>query len=72
MAYELQKKTVAIQLQEQEIQRREREMTEDVVKVIAQVPPVIESLTGLKLDQLIERVRGPQQDGGTSLPGPKS
>jgi flotillin len=47
-------------------------ITEDVVKVIAQVPPVIESLTGLKLDQLIERVRGPQQDGSaTALPGTK-
>ena len=45
-------------------------MTEDVVKVIAQVPPVIESLTGLKIDQLIQRVRATDQDGGTALPGP--
>jgi hypothetical protein len=26
--------------------------------VIAQVPPVLESLTGMKLDQLFEKVRG--------------
>jgi flotillin len=32
-------------------------MTDDVAKVIAQVPPVIESLTGLKLEQLIQRAR---------------
>ena len=42
-------------------------MTDDVAKVIAQVPPVIESLTGLRLDQLIDRVRGPRPvDGGTA------
>jgi flotillin len=38
-------------------------MTEDLVKVIAQVPPVIESLTGLKLDQLLERLRAKPTDG---------
>jgi flotillin len=32
-------------------------MTGEMAKVIAQVPPVLESLTGLKLDQLIERLR---------------
>ena len=42
-------------------------MTDDVAKVIAQVPPVIESLTGLRLDQLIERVRAPRPvDGGAT------
>lgn len=50
-------------------------MTEDVVKVIAQVPPVIESLTGLRLDQLVERLRvAKPTDGGTKPenlpPGP--
>jgi flotillin len=38
-------------------------MTDDVVKVIAQVPPVIESLTGLKLEQLLERLRPKPTDG---------
>jgi flotillin len=33
-------------------------VTGEVAKVITQVPPVIESLTGLKLDQLIDRFRG--------------
>ena len=43
-------------------------MTDDVAKVIAQVPPVIESLTGLKLDQLIDRVRRPGPEKGGSQP----
>ena len=50
------------------------EFEEILAKVIARVPPVIESLTGLRLDQLIERVRAPRPvDGGTvekdRLPG---
>ncbi len=32
-------------------------ITAEVAKVLAQVPPVVESLTGLKLEQLFERVR---------------
>jgi flotillin len=32
-------------------------VTGEVARVIAQVPPVIESLTGLKLEQLLERLR---------------
>ncbi len=48
-------------------------MTDDVAKVIAQVPPVIESLTGLRLDQLIERVRAPRPvDGGAAKDGEKA
>jgi flotillin len=57
-------------------------VTAEVARVIAQVPPVIESLTGLKLDELLERVRpgaaavAParelsserQVDGGVSAP----
>lgn len=31
-------------------------VTRDVTQIIAQLPPVIESLTGLKLEQLLERV----------------
>jgi len=47
-------------------------MTEDVVKVIAQVPPVIESLTGLRLEQLVERLRPAKPgDGGVGLEAPK-
>jgi flotillin len=47
-------------------------MTDDVARVIAQVPPVIESLTGIKLDQLIERVRAPRRPDadGTTASGP--
>lgn len=35
-------------------------ITGEVAKVIAQVPPVLESLTGLKLDQLMEQLRTAQ------------
>jgi flotillin len=45
-------------------------MTDDIAKVIAQVPPVIESLTGLKVDKLIERARDPRRPGGGSPPEP--
>jgi flotillin len=34
-------------------------VTGEVAKVIAQVPPVLESLTGLKLDELLARLRSP-------------
>jgi flotillin len=48
-------------------------MTDDVAKVIAQVPPVIESLTGIRLDQLVDRMRGPKPiDGGAQPPAPPS
>ena len=32
-------------------------VTGEVAKVIAQVPPVIESLTGLRIDDLMDRLR---------------
>jgi flotillin len=32
-------------------------MTSEVAKVVAQVPPVLESLTGLKIEQLLEKLR---------------
>jgi flotillin len=35
-------------------------ITSEVAKVIAQVPPVVESLTGLKIDELFAKVRGSQ------------
>src|SRR5262245_29348516 len=49
-------------------------MTDDIAKVIAQVPPMVESLTGLiKLDQLIERVgaaaHGRKHSSGDRSPG---
>ena len=43
-------------------------ITGEVAKVIAQVPPVVESLTGIKLDQLFERVRGPRRIDGNDPP----
>jgi flotillin len=45
-------------------------MTEDVVKVIAQVPPVIESLTGLRLEQLVDRLRQTKPDGSPKAEEP--
>lgn len=33
-------------------------ITAEVAKVISQVPPVVESLTGIKLEQLFEKIRG--------------
>jgi flotillin len=35
-------------------------ITGEVAKVVAQVPPVLESLTGLRVDQLLERLRNGQ------------
>ncbi|MCU0242970.1 MAG: SPFH domain-containing protein, partial [Vicinamibacteria bacterium] len=40
-------------------------VTNDVAKIIAQVPPVIESLTGLKLDTLLDKLRA---DNTTEAP----
>jgi flotillin len=40
-------------------------VTNEVAKVIAQVPPVIESLTGFKLEQLLSRVAGQTANGKT-------
>jgi flotillin len=33
-------------------------LTGDVTQILAQLPPVLESLTGIKLEQLIEKVPG--------------
>jgi flotillin len=44
-------------------------ITSEVARVIAQVPPVVESLTGLRLEDLIDRLRTQQADGtGTIKP----
>ena len=58
-------------------------MTAEVARVISQVPPVIESLTGMKVDQLLDRLRSQsappapsasspapelKRDGGTGAP----
>jgi flotillin len=96
MAGELHKKTIEIQLQEQQIKRRERELdatikrqadasryevetlatadgevgvsrvTGEVARVITQIPPVLEALTGLKIEQLVEKLR----PGAPAKPGP--
>jgi flotillin len=49
-------------------------ITSEVARVIAQVPPVVESLTGLRLEDLIDRLRAQQADGnGTpTVPPPSS
>jgi hypothetical protein len=38
-----------------------------VAKVIAQVPPVLESLTGMKFDQLFDKVRGMRPTGAPDV-----
>ena len=38
-------------------------ITSEVAKVIAQVPPVVESLTGMKLADLFDQVRSQVMDG---------
>ena len=40
-------------------------ITNEVTKVIAQMPPVIESLTGFKLEQLLSKVAAQRQGSGT-------
>jgi len=49
-------------------------ITGEVAKVIAQVPPVIESLTGIKLDDLFARLRSwqPEQEEPPAPPPPPS
>ncbi len=44
-------------------------ITNEVARVIAQVPPVIESLTGFKLEQLLSRV-AQRTNGGSVPPSP--
>jgi flotillin len=43
-------------------------LTGEVAKVIAQVPPVVESLTGLKIDELFAKVRGGGQPPAPPAP----
>jgi flotillin len=33
-------------------------LTQDITKIIAQLPPVVESLTGVKMEEMIERIPG--------------
>jgi flotillin len=49
-------------------------ITSEVAKVIAQVPPVVESLTGMKLDELMNKVRSrePQPELAPPAPGPNA
>lgn len=42
-------------------------ITGEVAKVIAQVPPVLESLTGMKFDQLFDKVRGMRPTGAPDV-----
>jgi flotillin len=46
-------------------------LTAEVAKVITQVPPVLESLTGLKLDELFEKLRLSQGPEGQLPANPK-
>jgi flotillin len=43
-------------------------ITGEVAKVIAQVPPVVESLTGVRMGDLIERIRRQPAEEGKPLP----
>ncbi len=48
-------------------------ITSELAKVIAQVPPVVESLTGIKLDSLLSRLRTPGEGSEGNKEGePKS
>jgi flotillin len=50
-------------------------LTSEIAKVIAQVPPVVESLTGMNLEQLFDRVRAAASGSPAAVPpaqgGPK-
>jgi flotillin len=41
-------------------------LTGDVTQIIAQLPPIIESLTGIKFEKLIEQVPGLKKSMGKS------
>jgi flotillin len=43
-------------------------ITGEIAKIIAQVPPVVESLTGVKLDDLFAKVRGTQAAEAAPVP----
>ena len=47
-------------------------LTAEVAKVISQVPPVVESLTGIKLDQLFEKIRGMQTAAAPTAETPQA
>lgn len=44
-------------------------LTADVTQIIAQLPPMVEALTGIKLDELIKKVPG-MMGGGKDVAGP--
>ena len=44
-------------------------LTGDVTQIIAQLPPVIESLTGIKFEKLLEQVPGLRKAVGSSEAG---
>ena len=53
-------------------------LTSDITQIIAQLPPVLESLTGVKFDQLLKLVPAlrnameePKRDGHTVTPPPE-
>jgi flotillin len=41
-------------------------LTGDVTQIMAQLPPIIESLTGIKFEKLLEQVPGLKQSMGKS------
>jgi flotillin len=45
-------------------------LTQDITKIIAQLPPVVESLTGVKMEDLVEKIpglRAAAQKGGKDV-----
>ncbi|HSU55357.1 MAG TPA: SPFH domain-containing protein [Candidatus Dormibacteraeota bacterium] len=46
-------------------------LTGDVTQIVAQLPPVIESLTGIKFEKLLEQVPSLRKSMGTALPDEK-
>jgi len=47
-------------------------ITGEVAKVIAQMPPVVESLTGVNIGQLVDALRSPNGQPGAPVPPPPS
>ena len=47
-------------------------MTADVTQIISQLPPVIESLTGIKFEKLLEQVPAIRKAMGKENPGDKA
>ena len=46
-------------------------ITKDVADIVAQLPPIVEGLTGVDLTKMIQKLTGSKGGGSQGLPGPK-